>query len=151
MDNSITVCGNLTADPELRFTQTGTANANFGMAVNRKWQNKATNEWEEEVSFFRCVAWRDTAEHIAESLQKGARVVVTGRLQQRRWETDDGESRSVFEIVVDDIGPSLRWATVDVHRVERQGPRNDAPPPDDPFTGTAAPAAQPALGDEEPF
>ena len=119
--NSVTIVGNLTRDPELRYTPSGQANASFGVAVNRRWQNRQTNEWEERVSFFNVVCWREMADNVAESLAKGARVVVTGRLEQRSWETDNGEKRSVVEIVADEVGPSLRWATAQVTRNERRG------------------------------
>ncbi len=89
------------------------------MAVNRRWQDRTTDEWQEATSFFDVVCWRDLAENVALSLTKGMRVVVTGRIEQRSWETDDGEHRSKVEIVADEIGPSLRFATADVQRVER--------------------------------
>ena len=120
-DNSVTLVGNVTRDPELRFTNTGQANVTFGLAVNRRWQNRQTQEWEEATSFFDVVCWRDLAENVALSLSKGMRVVVTGRIEQRSWETDDGEHRSKVEIVADEIGPSLRFATADVQRTRRQG------------------------------
>ena len=120
--NSVTLVGNLTRDPELRFTPSGQATASFGLAVNRRWQNRQNNEWEEATSFFNIVCWREMAENASESLQKGARVLVTGRLEQRSWETEQGEKRSVVEIVADEVGPSLRFATAEVHRVERSGP-----------------------------
>ena len=119
--NNITIIGNVTRDPELRFTASGQATANFGMAVNRRWQNRQTNEWEEAVSFFNVVTWRELAENAAESLHKGTRVIVTGRLEQRSWETPDGEKKSVIDIVADEIGPSLRWASAQVIRNERRG------------------------------
>lgn len=119
--NTITVVGNLTRDPELRYTPSGAPKASFGMAVNRRWQNRNTQEWEEATSFFNVVCWRDMAENVAESLPKGARVVVTGRLEQRSWETDEGERRSVVEIVADEVGPSLRWATADITKNDRRG------------------------------
>ena len=90
------------------------------MAVNRRWQDKATQEWQEATSFFDVVCWRDLAENVALSLSKGMRVVVTGRLEQRSWETDDGEHRSKVEIVADEVGPSLRFATADVQRTQRR-------------------------------
>ncbi|MGZ8761796.1 MAG: single-stranded DNA-binding protein [Acidimicrobiia bacterium] len=120
-DNVITVIGNVTRDPEIRYTPNGQANANFGVAVNRRWQNRQTNEWEERTSFFNVVCWRDMAENVGESISKGARVVVTGRLEQRSWETEQGEKRSVIEIVADDIGPSLRFATAKVEKIDRRG------------------------------
>jgi single-strand DNA-binding protein len=150
--NSITVVGNITRDPELRFTGSGQAMAKFGLAVNRRWQNKQTNEWEEQVSFFNVVAWGEMGENASESLQKGSRVIVTGRLDQRSWETEDNEKRSVVEIVADEIGPSLRWATAQVTKTERRGPGDGgggggggAPAPSRPV-----PNSEPAY-DEEPF
>lgn len=119
--NNVTVVGNLTRDPELRYTAGGQANASFGVAVNRRWQNRQTQEWEERVSFFNVVCWREMADNVAESLAKGSRVVVTGRLEQRSWETENGDKRSVVEIVADEIGPSLRFATAQITRNERRG------------------------------
>ncbi|MGY9071779.1 MAG: single-stranded DNA-binding protein [Acidimicrobiales bacterium] len=119
MDNTVTVVGNLTRDPELRFTQSGQARAVLGIAVNRRWQNRQTNEWEEQVSFFNVVCWREMAENVAESLTRGTRVIVNGRLEQRSWDTQEGDKRSVVEIVADEIAPSLRWASAQVNRNER--------------------------------
>src|SRR3954454_5678668 len=119
--NTVTLIGNITRDPELRFTPSGQATASFGLAVNRRWQNRQTNEWEEATSFFNVVCWREMAENVSESLGKGSRVVVTGRLEQRSSETENGEKRSVVEIVADDVGPSLRWATAQITRNERRG------------------------------
>jgi single-strand DNA-binding protein len=121
MSNSITVTGNLTRDPEVRYTREGQASVLLGVAVNRRWQDRETHEWEEATSFFDVVCWRDLAENVAMSLTKGARVMVAGRLEQRSWETELGERRHKVEIVADEIGPSLRFATVEVHRVERAG------------------------------
>lgn len=123
-DNTITVVGNLTRDPELRFTQTGRARALLGVAVNRRWMNRQTNDWEEQVSFFNVVCWAELAENVSESLAKGNRVVITGRLEQRSWETQDGEQRNVVEIIADEIAPSLRWATAEITRIPR-GPAGD--------------------------
>ena len=120
-DNSVTIIGNVTRDPELRFTASGQATATFGMAVNRRWMNRQTNEWQEAVSFLNVVCWRELAENAAESLHKGTRVLVTGRLEQRSWETQDGEKKSIVEIVADEVGPSLRWASAQVTRNERRG------------------------------
>jgi single-strand DNA-binding protein len=125
--NTITIIGNVTKDPELRFTASGQATASFGIAVNRRWQNRQTNDWEEQVSFFNVVTWREMAENVAESLHKGSRVIVTGRLEQRSWETPDGDKRSVVDIVADEIGPSLRWATAQIVRNERRAGDNDGP------------------------
>ena len=120
--NSITLVGNITRDPELRFTPSGQAKASLGIAVNRRWQNRQTQEWEEATSFFNVVCWREMAENTSESLQKGARVIVTGRLEQRSYETPEGEKRSVVEVVADEIGPSLRWATAQLQKNDRRGP-----------------------------
>ena len=114
-----TIVGNLTRDPEIRYTRDGQATVTLGVAANRRWQNRETNEWEESTSFFDVVAWRDLAENVALSLTKGMRVIVTGRLEQRSWETEDGDKRFKVEIVADEVGPALRFATVDVHRVVR--------------------------------
>ncbi len=119
-DNNITLVGNITDDPELRFTPSGAAVANFTVAVNRR-INK-DGQWEDKLDgFFRCNCWRDMAENVAESLSKGSRVVVVGRLQQRQWEDQDGNKRSSFEIQVDEVGPSLRWATATVQKSSRSG------------------------------
>ena len=116
---STTIVGNLTRDPEIRYTRDGQATTSLSVAVNRRWQDRSTQEWEESTSFFDVVCWRDLAENVALSLTKGARVVVTGRLEQRSWESDEGEKRSKVEIVADEIGASLRFATVDIHKVQR--------------------------------
>jgi single-strand DNA-binding protein len=121
-DNSVTLVGNITRDPELRFTNTGQANVRFGLAVNRRWQNRQTQEWEEATSFFDVVCWREMAENVSETLTRGARVIVNGRLEQRSWETQDGDKRSKVEVIADEIGPSLRWATAQVTKNERRGP-----------------------------
>jgi single-strand DNA-binding protein len=118
-DNTVTLVGNVTDDPELRFTPSGAAVANFTVAVNRRYKN-ADGQWEDKLDgFFRCNCWRDMAEHVAESLTKGTRILVTGRLQQRSWEDQEGGKRSAFEIQVDEVGPSLRWATATVQKTER--------------------------------
>ncbi|MEX1007018.1 MAG: single-stranded DNA-binding protein [Acidimicrobiia bacterium] len=120
-DSTVTIVGNLTRDPEIRYTTGGAAKASFGVAVSRRWQNRQSQEWEEQTSFFNVVCWREMAENVAESIGKGSRVVVTGRLEQRSWETENGDKRSVVEIVADEVGPSLRWATAKVVRNERRG------------------------------
>jgi single-strand DNA-binding protein len=120
MSNNLTVIGNLVDDPELRFTPSGVAMAKLRVAVNRRWRDQQ-GEWQEDTSFFTGTCWRDQAEQVAESLQKGTRVIITGRLEQRSWETEQGEKRSVVEIQIDEIGPSLRWATASVNRTERTG------------------------------
>jgi single-strand DNA-binding protein len=120
--SSVTLVGNVTRDPELRFLPSGQAVANFGVAVNRSWRNKTTNEWEEATSFFDVVCYQQLAENASESIQRGSRIVVTGRLEQRSWETQEGEKRSKIEVVADEVGPSLRWATAVVTKNERKGP-----------------------------
>ena len=142
-NNTVTVVGNVTRDPELRFTPGGAAVANFGLAWNRKGQND-----EEVVSFFDVTCWSGLAENVAESIHKGDRVVVYGRLDQRSWENPEGERRSKVEIVADDVSPSLRWATVEITRNEFRGGDGG---------GSAAPsggggrAASTPQTDEEPF
>jgi single-strand DNA-binding protein len=118
-DNTVTLVGNVTRDPELRYTPSGQAVATFGLAVNRRWQNRQTQDWEEQVSFFDIKCWAQMAENVGESVQKGTRVLVTGRLEQRSWETDNGDKRSKVEVVADEIAPSLRWATAEVTKNER--------------------------------
>jgi single-strand DNA-binding protein len=119
-DNTIAIVGNITDDPELRFTPSGAAVANFTVAVNRRFQKDG--QWEDRLDgFFRCSCWRDMAENVAESLHKGARVMVVGRLQQRSWDDPEGNKRSTIEIQVDEVGPSLRWATASVQKSRRQG------------------------------
>ena len=150
VDNTVTLVGNATRDPELRYTAGGAATASFGLAVNRRWQNRQTQEWEEQVSFFNVVAWREMAENIGESITKGTRVVVTGRLEQRSWETPQGEKRTVVEVVADEIGPSLRWATASVKRNERSGGGSSGGY-DGGGASRPAPNTPPAYDDEEPF
>jgi single-strand DNA-binding protein len=119
INNSITLVGNITDDPELRFTPAGAAVANFTVAVNRR-QPAQGGGWEDKLDgFFRCNCWREMAENAAESLQKGMRVMVVGRLQQRSWEDQEGNRRSVVEVLVDEVGPSLRWATAKIEKSSR--------------------------------
>jgi single-strand DNA-binding protein len=151
VDNTVTLVGNATRDPELRYTAGGAATASFGLAVNRRWQNRQTQEWEEQVSFFNVVAWREMAENIGESITKGTRVVVTGRLEQRSWETPQGEKRTVVEVVADEIGPSLRWATAAVKRNERSGAGSGGFDGGGGGSTRPAPNTPPAYDDEEPF
>lgn len=117
--STTTIVGNLTRDPEIRYTRDGQATTSLGVAVNRRWQNRETLEWEEATSFFDVVAWRELAENVALSMTKGMRVLVSGRLEQRSWETEDGDRRFKVEIVADEIAASMRFATVEVHKVER--------------------------------
>ena len=151
-DNTVTLVGNITRDPELRFTPSGQPIATFGMAVNRRFQRN--NQWEEQTSFFNVTAWGTLGENASNSLHKGARVLVTGRLEQRSWETQEGEKRSVVEVIADEVGPSLRWATAQIERTERSGG-------DGGFSGGGSSAGagaasgnrtpDPVYGDEEPF
>jgi single-strand DNA-binding protein len=121
-DTVITVVGNLTNDPELRFTPSGAAVASFTVASTPRYLDKATNEWKDgDALFLRCSVWRQAAENVAESLQRGARVIVTGRLKQRSFETKEGEKRTVIEVEVDEVGPSLRYATAKVNKTQRSG------------------------------
>ena len=118
-DNTVTLVGNLTRDPELRFTQGGRAVASFGIAVNRRYQ--VNGEWQEQTSFFNVVAWGQLGENAAASLTKGARIIVSGRLEQREYQTQQGEKRTVVEINADEVGPSLRFATAQVERTSSGG------------------------------
>lgn len=121
-DTVITVVGNLTSDPELRFTASGAPVANFTVASTPRTFDRQTNEWKDgEALFLRCSIWRDVAENVTESLQKGTRVIVQGKLKQRSYETREGERRTVVELEVDEIGPSLRYATAKVNRTQRGG------------------------------
>ncbi|ALG14384.1 single-stranded DNA-binding protein [Kibdelosporangium phytohabitans] len=173
-DTIITVVGNLTADPELRFTSSGAAVASFTVASTPRTFDRQSGEWKDgEALFMRCSIWRQAAENVAESLTRGARVVVTGRLKQRSYDTREGEKRTVIELEVDEIGPSLRYATAKVNRVSRGegggggfggggggnsggggGGNRQAPPSDDPW-GSAPPAGGGGSGggfsDEPPF
>ena len=151
-ETTITVIGNLTADPELRFTQSGAAVANFTVASTPRTFNRNTGEWEDgDALFMRCAIWRQPAENVAESLTRGARVIVSGRLKQRSFETREGEKRTVVELDVDEIGPSLRYATAQVRKMTRSGSGAPASgtgwtdgqggsPSDDPW-GSAPPSA----------
>jgi single-strand DNA-binding protein len=172
----ITVVGNLTDDPELRFTPSGAAVANFRVASTPRNFNRQTNAWEDgDPLFLSCSVWRQAAENVAESLQRGARVVVTGRLKQRSYETREGERRTVFELDVDEVGPSLRYATAKVTKTQRSGagfgnaqqqpasggadpwattptpaPSQDGQQTPDPWSGGQQSSAPPA-SDEPPF
>jgi single-strand DNA-binding protein len=117
-DNQVTLVGNITDDPELRFTPSGSAVANFTVAINRR--IRQGDRWEDRLDgFFNCSCWRDLAENAAESLRKGTRVVVVGRLQQRSWEDREGNRRTAVEVQVDEVAPSLRWATASVQKSQR--------------------------------
>jgi single-strand DNA-binding protein len=142
MTTTVTLIGNLTREPEIRYTREGLATTNLGVAVNRRWQDRSTKQWEESTSFFDVVCWRELAENAALSLVKGMRVVVTGRLEYRSWETEEGDHRSKVEVVADDIGPSLRFATAEVQRTERRGAETEEPT-EDPMVEAPAGAAVP--------
>ena len=152
-DSTVTIVGNITRDPELRFTAGGKGVASFGVAVNRRWQQGG--EWQEKVSFFNVTDWDSLGENIAASLTKGTRVIVTGRLEQHEYDTKDGEKRNVVEIVAEEIGPSLRWARAEVERIVRDGGPNSAGNSSSgggsggATSGGRAP--DPVYGDEEPF
>ena len=149
-ENSVTLVGNLTRDPELRFTQGGRPLASFGLAVNRRYQ--VNGEWQEQTSFFNVVAWGTLGENAAASLNKGTRVVVYGRLEQRSWESQEGEKRSVIEVVADELGPSLRWAQAHVEKTARSSSSGDPGPAGAPVgSGGGSRPPDPAYGDEEPF
>ena len=146
-DNSVTVVGNLTRDPELRFTAGGKGVASFGLAVNRRYQ--VNGEWQEKVSFFNVTAWDTLGENAAASLNKGTRIIVTGRLEQRDYETQAGEKRNVVEIVADEIGPSLRWARAEIERISRDASGSGSSSSGS--SGGPGRAPDPVYGDEEPF
>jgi single-strand DNA-binding protein len=164
-ETTITVVGNLTADPELRFTQSGAAVASFTVASTPRTFDKNSGEWKDgEALFLRCNVWRQVAENVAESLTRGSRVLVSGRLRQRSFETKEGEKRTVVELEVDEIGPSLRYATAKVNKVSRgdggggggfggggqQSRGGGGAPADDPW-GSAPPAGSGGFADEPPF
>jgi len=163
-DTTLTVIGNLTADPELRFTPSGAAVASFTVASTPRTFDRQSGEWKDgEALFLRCNIWRQAAENVAESLTRGARVVVQGRLKQRSFETKEGEKRTVFELEVDEIGPSLRYATAKVNKVSRgsgsggfgggSGPAGGGSAPSDDPWGSAPAAAGGGGGfaEEPPF
>ncbi|QKV74210.1 single-stranded DNA-binding protein [Amycolatopsis sp. Hca4] len=167
-DTTITIIGNLTVDPELRFTEAGTPVANFTVASTPRTFNRATSEWEDgEALFMRCTIWQQAAENVAESLTRGARVVVQGRLKQRSFQTKEGDKRTVMELTVDEIGPSLRYATTTVAKNAKNATANansdrgssthtGAAPADDPWVPAAERdlvGATPGGGfsDEPPF
>lgn len=163
-DTTITVVGNLTADPELRFTPSGAAVANFTVASTPRIYDRQTGEWKDgEALFLRCNIWREAAENVAESLTRGSRVIVTGRLKQRSFETREGEKRTVVEVEVDEIGPSLRYATAKVNKASRgsgsggfgggsrQPAGQTAAATDDPWGSAPASGSFGGSDDEPPF
>ncbi|HEX5253637.1 MAG TPA: single-stranded DNA-binding protein [Mycobacterium sp.] len=159
-DTVITVVGNLTADPELRFTPSGAAVASFTIASTPRQFDRNTNEWKDgEALFLRCSIWRQAAENVAESLQRGMRVVAQGRLKQRSFETREGEKRTVIELDVDEVGPSLRYATAKVNRTQRgsssggfgSSGSGGGDAVDDPWGTPPPPSGGGGFSDEPPF
>jgi single-strand DNA-binding protein len=179
-DTQLTIVGNLVDDPQLRYTPTGNAVANFRIASTPRFMDRATNEWKDGDSLFlTCNVWRQPAENVAESLQRGMRVIVSGRLRQRSYETKEGEKRTVYEVEVDEVGPSLRNASAKVTRSARsgggqggggfgggppgggqggggqggggQGSRNGGRPNDDPWASDAGGGGDSSFSDEPPF
>jgi single-strand DNA-binding protein len=153
--NSITLVGNLTRDPELRYTTGGRGVASFGLAVNRRYQ--VNGEWQEQTSFFNVVAWAELGENAAATLTKGSRAIVFGRLEQRDYENREGEKRSTVEVIADDIGPSLRWAQATIQRNERStseggfGGGSGGGGGAGSGAGGGVRTPDPVYGDEEPF
>ena len=152
-DNTVSIVGNVTRDPELRFTPSGAPVCTFGVAWNRRYER--SGEQVEEVSFFDVTCWRSLAENVAESITKGTRVIVYGRLDQRSWDTPEGERRNKVEIVADEVAPSLRWASAQIQRNEaregngtasRRGTASGPSPAPSPARSSA-----PSYGGEEPF
>ena len=152
-DTPLTVTGNLVEDPELRFTPSGVAVARFRIASTPRHRDNATGEWKDgDTLFLRCSIWREAAESVAESLTKGTRVIVTGRLVQRSYETREGEKRTVYELQVDEVGPSLRYATAKVTRTQRSGGGGGGGnTQDDPWATPAGGAGGAGYSDEPPF
>ena len=161
-DTNITMIGNLVNDPELRFTPSGAAVAKFTVASTPRYLDKATNEWKDGDSLFlQCQIWRQAAENVAESLTRGMRVLVSGRLKQRSYETKEGEKRTVFEVEVDEVGPSLRNATAKVTKTTRQGgstggfssPASSSDSSDDPWSAAPVGGGWATTGsdDQPPF
>lgn len=142
MSNTITVVGNLTGEPELRFTATGTAMCSGSIASNRRYQ--VNGEWQEETTYFNFTTWRDLAENVAGSLRKGMRVIATGRIQQREWQDKDGNKRTSHDLVIDEIAPSLKWATAVVTKTAKSSDSTPVP-------SYSTPANDPVYSEEEPF
>ena len=149
-DNSITLVGNLTRDPEIRFTATGRAVASFGIAVGRRYQ--VNGEWQEQTSYFNVTAWGQLGENAAETLVKGSRVVVTGRLEQREYTSREGEKRTAIDVIADELGPSLRWATATVVRTPKQDGQGGGSATNRPANSGSNPGNEATPFDgEEPF
>lgn len=158
-DTPITLIGNIVDDPQLRYTPTGQAVANFRVASTPRFLNKQTNEWQDGDSLFlTCNVWRQAAENVAESLQRGTRVIVSGRLRQRSYETKEGEKRTVYEVEVDEVGPSLRNASAKITKSSRShggqsgsGQRSSSPRSDDPWSQRPGDSSDSEFSDEPPF
>lgn len=148
-DNNVSAIGNATREPELRFTQSGLAIAQFGLAVNRRWPSKQKpGEWEEKVSFIDVIAWGQFAENVADCVTKGMRLIVVGRFEQNTWEDKEtGKNRSKIELVAEAIGPDLKWATATVEKNERRGSHLEEREPDFAYTPAGPGPGEP----EEPF
>jgi single-strand DNA-binding protein len=151
-ETTITIAGNLTADPELRFTGTGVPVTAFTVASSPRVYDQAANQWKDgDALFLRCSAWRELAEHAAESLRRGMRVIVTGRLKQRSYETDQGDKRTVYEIDADDVAASLKFATTEVRKATRDKVPHPADRAGEPGRLAAVPDTSPWDGDKPPF
>lgn len=148
-DNSITLVGNLTRDPEIRFTATGRAVASFGIAVGRRYQ--VNGEWQEQTSYFNVTAWGQLGENAAATFTKGTRVVVTGRLEQREYTSREGEKRTSIDVIADELGPSLRWATATVVRTPKQDGQGGGATNRPANTGTNPGTEATPFDGEEPF
>jgi len=148
-DNSITLVGNLTRDPEIRFTATGRAVASFGIAVGRRYQ--VNGEWQEQTSYFNVTAWGQLGENAAATFTKGTRVVVTGRLEQREYTSREGEKRTAIDVIADELGPSLRWATATVVRTPKQDGQGGGATNRPANTGTNPGTEARPFDGEEPF
>jgi len=148
-DNSITLVGNLTRDPEIRFTATGRAVASFGIAVGRRYQ--VNGEWQEQTSYFNVTAWGQLGENAAATFTKGTRVVVTGRLEQREYTSREGEKRTAIDVIADELGPSLRWATATVVRTPKQDGQGGGATNRPANTGTNSGTEATPFDGEEPF
>lgn len=148
MDNTVTLVGNCGRDPELRYTQGGQAMAEFSLAVTRRWGSKAEGTQQEQTSWFDVKCWGQLAENVCESIAKGERVVVTGRLEQQSWETDSGEKRNKVSVTADEVGPSLRWATAHVVKNDRRDGQGEGVMVNQ---QRGQQQRRPAYEDEEPF
>ncbi|MDQ3709786.1 MAG: single-stranded DNA-binding protein [Actinomycetota bacterium] len=150
-DNVITIVGNLTDDPELRYTPAGAAVANLRVAVNQRFFNKETNQWDDRLDgFFTVNVWRDYAENVADSLHRGTRVLVTGRLRSRSYEDKEGQTRWVTEIEADEVCPSLKWATAKIEKMNRGSSRSGGGQSDSSWGSAPAPTQAPA-NEDVPF